>query len=117
MTINVLADDWIQVARSEEVGPGEITESEIEGIELVVWRSQNGKPCIMEARCPHQWSHLGSEGTVVGEEIVCLSHFWQFTQDGKGWKENLAGRRDRKGDIKVYECQESGGAVWARLPG
>ncbi len=32
----------------------------------------------MEARCPHEWSHLGAEGVVDGPEIVCAAHFWRF---------------------------------------
>ena len=46
--------------------------------DLVVWRTFEGEPCVMEARCPHEWSHLGAEGVVDGLEILCTAHFWRF---------------------------------------
>ena len=107
-------DTWVAVATADSVTPGEVVESALDGTDVVVWRTAGGVPCVMEARCPHQWSHLGDAGAVAGEEIVCLTHFWTFATDGSGWKENLDGRRDRKGDIEVYPCREAGGTIWAR---
>ncbi len=107
-------DAWAGVAGSQAVAPGAIIEATLGDAEVVVWRTAGGVPCVMEARCPHQWSHLGATGAVAGEEIVCLTHFWTFGTDGSGWKENFDGRRDRKGDIAVYECRETGGTIWAR---
>ena len=107
-------DAWVAVAASDAVAAGEVVESTVEDAEVVVWRTESGVPCVMEARCPHQWSHLGAAGAVVGEEIVCLTHFWTFGTDGSGWKDNLDGRRDRKGDIEVYLCREAVGEIWVR---
>ncbi len=95
---------------------GTIAESTLGAEEVVVWRTADGRPCVMEARCPHQWSHLGSEGTVDGEELVCLTHFWRFTTTGEGWKAGMTGRRDRKGDIGVHPCREDADGIWVRLP-
>ena len=105
---------WIALTATAAVVPGGVVEATLDDAEVVVWRTRSGLPCVMEARCPHQWSHLGDVGAVAGEEIVCLAHFWTFATDGSGWKENLDGRRDRKGDIEVYPCREAGGTIWAR---
>ncbi len=83
--------------------------------EVVVWRSESGEVCAMEPRCPHQWSHLGNEGLVVGEEMICVTHFWAFEKNGCGWKENEAGRRDRKSDIEVFPCKEEDGGIFVQL--
>ena len=82
--------------------------------DLVVWRTALGEVCVMEARCPHQWSHLAQEGSVDGEELVCLAHFWRFKTNGEGWKANMGGRRDRKGDIDIRPCREVDGRIWVR---
>lgn len=100
-----------------DVPPGAIAEATLAGEDLVVWRGESGVPCVSEARCPHQWSHLGSEGVVDGDELVCLTHFWRFGPDGAGWKANANGRRDRKGDLAVLPCMEHDGAIWVREPG
>jgi phenylpropionate dioxygenase-like ring-hydroxylating dioxygenase large terminal subunit len=66
----------------------------------------------MDARCPHQWSHLGAVGFVDGDEIVFTAHFWRFDADGVGTKLNMNGRRDVKADIDVVDSEERDGAVW-----
>jgi phenylpropionate dioxygenase-like ring-hydroxylating dioxygenase large terminal subunit len=107
---------WVRLL-DVEVPPGGVVEATLAGEDLVVWRTGSGVPCVSEARCPHQWSHLAHEGVVDGEELVCLTHFWRFGPDGAGWKANLDGRRDRKGDLAVLPCVEHDGAIWVREPG
>jgi nitrite reductase/ring-hydroxylating ferredoxin subunit len=107
---------WQRVASSAEVGAGAIVDGVLDNgelpIDVVVWRTFDGRPCVMDARCPHQWSHLGAEGFVDGDEIVCTAHFWRFTVDGTGSKLNVNGRRDLKADIDVFVCEERDGAIW-----
>ena len=101
--------------------PGAISESTVELLgqaeELVVWTTEAGVTCVSEARCPHQWSHLAVEGAIDGEELICLTHFWRFDTDGAGWKQNVNGRRDRKGDLEVLPCSVSNREVWVRKGG
>lgn len=107
---------WHRLIAAEAVRPGEIVDAAVGELDLVVWSGHDGVLCVMEARCPHQWSHLGAEGVVDGDEIVCCAHGWRFCRDGSGWKENLAGRRDRKADIEVFPAEERDGTLWAQLP-
>ncbi len=106
--------EWVPVAG--EVQPGEITDAAHGDLDLVVWRTFDGEPCVMEARCPHQWSHLGAEGVVDGPEIVCAAHFWRFDTEGHGTKVGMTGRRDPKADIAVYPCRVVDGRIEADLP-
>jgi|TARA_B100000700_G_scaffold54447_1_gene58224 phenylpropionate dioxygenase-like ring-hydroxylating dioxygenase large terminal subunit len=96
---------------------GQIIDTSINGRDLIVWRTENGVLCTMEARCPHQWTHLASEGVVDGEEIICMTHFWRFSTLGEGCKLNVKGRRDPKGDIEVFPCYEKEGKIWIALEG
>ena len=108
---------WVRVSDAEaarDLVPGSVSEATLDDQELVIWRTTDGRPCVMDARCPHQWTHLGGEGVVDGDEIVCLTHFWRFTVDGAGWKLNLDGRRDRKGDIETLPCREDVDGIWVR---
>lgn len=108
---------WRTVASSNDIGPGTIFEvPESNGDpEVVVWRSSSGVLCAMDARCPHQFSHLGAEGQVDGEEIVCCSHWWRFGNDGNASYLNRDGSRDEKAATIVYPVQESNGEVQVRL--
>ena len=114
---------WLRLVDSDAVAPGAIVDASLpdtpDGFprDVVVWRTFDGRPCVMDARCPHQWSHLGAEGFVDGDEIVCTAHFWRFDIDGVGTKLNMAGRRDAKADIDVVPCAERDGAVWVDVDG
>lgn len=102
---------WITVGRSEEIPSGRVRAADVDGMRVVVWRGVSGHLCAMEARCPHQWSDLGTEGVVEGDELVCSAHCWRFGADGRGWKVNVNGRRDEKGGIGLYGCRERDGLV------
>lgn len=101
---------------TDAVGPASVVEAVGGDADLVVWRDADGEPCVMDARCPHQWSHLAAEGVVDGPELVCTAHFWRFGRDGRGTKAAMSGRRDEKSPIRVYPCREEGGRIWALLP-
>lgn len=110
---------WTRLVDSDAVAPGAIVDASLPPEEpggydrdLVVWRTFDGEPCVMDARCPHQWSHLGAEGFVDGDEIVCTAHFWRFTVAGVGSKVNVNGRRDMKSDVDVFACEERDGGIW-----
>ena len=106
-----------QLADVEPPETGQISETSLNGRDLVVWRTEKGELCAMEARCPHQWTHLAHEGVVEGEEIICTTHFWRFSMTGEGCKENVKGRRDPKGSIEVIPCYEQDGKIWIAKSG
>jgi phenylpropionate dioxygenase-like ring-hydroxylating dioxygenase large terminal subunit len=102
---------WIDVTESERLASGQIVTVDREDGDIVVWRTTSGKVVACEARCPHQWSHLGTAGAVDGEEIVCLSHFWRFDADGVGSKLSASGRRDEKSPIETFSVREKAGRI------
>lgn len=99
------------MARTDEVGPGERMTVESATGDVVVWRTWSGAIAACEARCPHQWAHLGSAGVVDGEELVCCSHGWRFAVDGSGCKLSATGRRDEKSSVDVVPVREIGGVI------
>jgi nitrite reductase/ring-hydroxylating ferredoxin subunit len=106
---------WSVLADAGAVGPGAVVAAEVDGRELVVWRRPDGCPVAMDARCPHEWSHLAADGAVDGDEIVCLAHFWRFDAVGRGTKLNVKGRRDEKAPIPTFAARERDGVIEARL--
>lgn len=102
---------WIDVAESASLAPGAILTIETSDGDIVVWRGASGALAACDARCPHQWAHLGSAGAVDGEELVCLSHFWRFDADGTGTKLSATGRRDDKSPVGTFPVREVDGRV------
>ena len=106
---------WFDALASEELPDGQVFTIERAGGDIVLWRSASGRPIACEARCPHQWAHLGSAGAVDGDELVCLSHFWRFDADGHGSKLAADGRRDEKGPIGTFMVREVDGRIEVEL--
>ena len=102
---------WFDVASNSDVSASGTFSIELDGEEIVLWRSAAGQLAACEARCPHQWAHLGSAGAVDGAELVCLSHFWRFAADGTGSKLAMSGRRDEKGSVRVFAVREVDGRI------
>jgi phenylpropionate dioxygenase-like ring-hydroxylating dioxygenase large terminal subunit len=73
---------WYGVAFSEELPAGEVKILRYVGQELVAFRSESGQARVVDAHCPHLGAHLGHGGEVVGENIRCPFHHWEF--DGEG---------------------------------
>jgi len=111
------ADGWRRLLASDLVGVAEVRAVDVDGRELVVWRGIDDVAVVMDARCPHLWSHLEAEGVVDACEIVCSSHFWRFDAAGRGTKVNVLGRRDPKADIRVHPSREHDGYIEAVLDG
>lgn len=108
--------EWVTVIPFDELQPGQIVTVERDAGDLVVWMSQAGELSACDARCPHQWAHLGSAGAVDGEELVCLSHFWRFDCEGVGSKLSANGRRDEKSPIATHRVRVREGCIEVECP-
>ncbi|MDP4220009.1 MAG: Rieske 2Fe-2S domain-containing protein [Bacteroidota bacterium] len=72
---------WHPVFKNEELSPGKILCSEIEGKKVLVMRSGN-ELYSCGAMCPHQGVSM-AEGWVFDDEITCPEHSWVFSlKDG-----------------------------------
>ncbi|MCA8925091.1 MAG: cytochrome P450 [Planctomycetes bacterium] len=70
------AEDWIEVARSDDlVGAGPLAVS-ARGLDLVLVRS-GAELRAFDGVCPHQGTLLG-EGELCDGQLVCRTHRWRF---------------------------------------
>lgn len=69
---------WFAVAFSHEVPRGRVERRTFMGEEVVVFRTEGGRPAVVGAHCPHMGAHLGYGGRVVGERIRCPMHRFEF---------------------------------------
>lgn len=74
---------WFQVAWSAEVGVGDVVRMKYFGRELIAWRNESGQVTVMDAYCEHLGAHLGHGGTVVGDNLQCPFHGWQWSPAGR----------------------------------
>lgn len=72
---------WYAVAASRDLPAGKIMQVVLNGENLVLWRSEQGRACVWGDRCPHRGMRL-SLGASYGESLVCPYHGWNFGTDG-----------------------------------
>src|SRR5579862_3754237 len=72
---------WYAIARSEEVAPGQVIGRDFLADRAIVYRGESGTPTVMSAWCRHLGADL-SLGTVIGDEVRCAFHHWQYGTDG-----------------------------------
>ena len=54
------------------------------GLNLAVFRGEDGQAYVLDAYCPHMGANLAVGGVVKGNCIQCPFHGWQFRgEDGK----------------------------------
>lgn len=108
---------WVDVVATGELAAGGRISVGFEDRDVVVWRSASGRLAACDARCPHQWAHLGWVGAVDGEVLVCLSHGWCFDADGVGSKWSATGRRDEKAPVTSVPVREHDGRIELEVDG
>ena len=73
---------WFVVAMSEELRPGDVLAREPFGRKLALYRTASGVARVVDATCPHMGAHLGHQGRVEGEELVCGFHGLRYDTGG-----------------------------------
>lgn len=103
---------WYVIADSEDLGRGDVKAVKAFGRDLVVFRTEDGEAHVTNAYCPHLGAHLGHGGTVVGNNVRCPFHGWEF--EGKTGKCLKAAHGDAvplRAAIKRWEVEELDGLI------
>ncbi|MGK5079307.1 Rieske 2Fe-2S domain-containing protein [Janthinobacterium sp. HLX7-2] len=106
---------WQPVALGESVEVGGAIALLIMGEELTLYRGDSGALHLVGGRCAHRRTLLHT-GWVVGEEIRCIYHGWQF--DGKGAcvkRPAEANNGMPRTQIPAYPVKEYMGLVFAYM--
>jgi len=68
--------EWVRVASLADLSPGTSAEA-VAGDRIVALFNVEGTIYALDGVCPHQGGPLG-EGALVGCEVTCPWHGWQF---------------------------------------
>ncbi len=106
---------WQPVCRGVDVPKGKAKPLKIMSEDFAIYRGENGKATMVEARCAHRGAKL-SVGWVDGNNIKCAYHAWSYDQTGQCVKQPAEPRPFcDKVKIRVYPTQEYLGLVFAYL--
>lgn len=104
---------WFQVEYASELGPTDVRPLRYFGKDLVLYRTEDGAPVLLDAHCPHLGAHLGKGGKVRGDAIVCPFHAWEFGPSGACTGIPYAKRVPPKAEVRRWPVVERNGILWA----
>jgi phenylpropionate dioxygenase-like ring-hydroxylating dioxygenase large terminal subunit len=107
---------WHAVARVSDVPDAPLRRSLL-GVDVVLWRSPDGRVVAAPDRCPHREAPL-SGGCVRDGVLACPYHGWEFGDGGQLVRVPSAQPGvpvPPTGHLAVHHCQERYGLVWVCL--
>ncbi|MGY9075472.1 MAG: Rieske 2Fe-2S domain-containing protein, partial [Acidimicrobiales bacterium] len=78
---------------------------------LVMFRSESGVLCVLDAHCQHLGAHLGHGGVVEGESVVCPFHHWSWGTDGTSVSIPYSSFRTMKKRLTSWTVIEQSGLI------
>jgi phenylpropionate dioxygenase-like ring-hydroxylating dioxygenase large terminal subunit len=104
---------WFPVAQSSELAAGQLLGSEFLDGRVVVYRGADGQARVHSAYCRHLGADL-SVGDVVGNDLRCAFHHWQYGPDGMCSKiPATSARIPNAARLLSYPTAEAMGLIWA----
>ena len=103
---------WYAIARSDEVAAGEVIGRDFLDGRAIAYRAENGEAVVMNAYCRHLGADL-SMGKVVGNDIRCAFHHWQYGPDGGCTKIPASEKIPKAARMFKYPTAEKWGLIWA----
>jgi len=108
---NEVALGWYYVMPAKELKKSELKSVQLCGQELVLFRGENGIVSALDAYCPHMGTHLG-KGKVVGNNVRCFFHHWQFNGEGNCTKVPCQNDIPAKAKVHSYSVSEAYESIW-----
>ncbi|MCX6465087.1 MAG: Rieske 2Fe-2S domain-containing protein [Pseudonocardiales bacterium] len=103
---------WFPVALSSEVGVGQVVGKDFLHGRAVVYRGADGVARVRSAYCRHLGADL-SGGTVVGDNIACPFHAWEYGPDGTCAHIPAGDRPVPRARLFPFPTAERYGLIWA----
>jgi len=102
---------WYPIAVSDELARGERKALDFCDGKIVLFRGEDGAAQALSARCPHLGASL-AVGKVVGNDIQCGFHHWQFGSDGKCTHIPTGERIPSGAKVLAFPTEEKFGLIW-----
>jgi phenylpropionate dioxygenase-like ring-hydroxylating dioxygenase large terminal subunit len=102
---------WYAACYGDELATGDVRPARLLARDLVLWRSADGTPHVMDAYCPHMGANLALGGRVEDDHLVCPYHWWEWDGDGRNACIPYSSRTNAKARIRTYPTVERNGFV------
>lgn len=102
---------WYPIAMSSDVPPGQVIGRNFLDGRVAIFRGASGELSVVSAYCPHVGADL-SVGNVVGEELRCAFHHWQYNCEGHCTKTAVGDPPPAGARLFRFPIQERYGIIW-----
>jgi nitrite reductase/ring-hydroxylating ferredoxin subunit len=100
---------WFLFGFSNELLPGRLLSRPFMGQEVVVFRTETGQACAVDAYCPHMGAHFGYGGSVKGELLNCPFHGFCFDVSGSCVSTGYGTKPPPKARLRTWPlCEQNG---------
>ena len=103
---------WYALILSEELGPNQIVGKDLCDGRVIIYRDSAGKAHVMSRYCKHLGADL-SLGEVVGDDVRCAFHHWQYGPDGACSKIATGDKIPERARLISFPTEEKWGLIWA----
>ena len=103
---------WYAFARADEVGVGQVIGRDFLEGRAIAYRGENGQASVMSAFCRHLGADL-SLGKVIGDDVRCPFHHWQYGADGVCTKIPASDKIPKAAKLFKFPTAEKWGLIWA----
>lgn len=103
-------EQWYCAAYADEVTRAPLARTLCER-QVVLYRTEAGKPVALTDRCPHRQAPL-SHGMVVGDNLECPFHGMLFAPDGACLDVPCQKNVPRRAQVRSYPVEDRDGHVW-----
>jgi len=103
---------WYPLCLAAEVPAGKVLGVDFLDGRVVVFRGEDGTVRVMSAFCPHVGADL-SVGRVVGNNVQCAFHHWEYDGSGQCVKTGIGDPPPRNACLFVFPSAERFGMIWA----
>ncbi|XP_061165164.1 cholesterol 7-desaturase nvd-like [Saccostrea echinata] len=109
----VYPNGWFGLIEGFKIKPGEVQNISVLGLNLAVFRGEDGTAHVTDAYCPHMGANLSVGGRVVGDCLECPFHGWQFRgNDGQCTKIPYSDKVPEFAKVKSYISDEANGYIY-----
>lgn len=102
---------WYVLEFSNQLQKGEIRAVTFVGQELVLYRTTSGKAVVSDAFCPHLGAHFAHGGKIIGENIQCPFHGFEFNCEGTCTSTGYGTKPPPKAKLKQWQVDERNGLI------
>lgn len=106
----LIRNSWYVAGRSEELGR-QLLGRKLLGTNVVMYRTEDGQPVILDDRCVHRSFPL-SKGRLRGDEVVCGYHGMAYNPSGQCVDMPSLAKPPTHACVKSYPVVEKSPLIW-----